>query len=263
MSYTAEISQSNPTCFLFLVDQSGSMRKRFGPQANCTKAEGLADTINRLVSALVARCEQGEYILDRYYLGLIGYGDDVELGFPVDALAGEVLQPVSRVGCNPLRSVDAYDVWLDPKSKSEHTRMCLAFQAAYQTLTSFIAKYPACYPPIVINITDGKADDGDPTPMAMALQQLASQDGNVLLMNVHISDSATIPVLFPADESLLPDDYALALFRISSLLPANMIAAAQGKVVPGARGFAFNANLDSLVSFLDIGTRVGKNVNSQ
>jgi hypothetical protein len=57
MSYEAEISQANPTCFLFLVDQSGSMGKRFGPRASCTKAQGVADTINRLISTLVSRCE--------------------------------------------------------------------------------------------------------------------------------------------------------------------------------------------------------------
>jgi hypothetical protein len=264
MAYCAEISQANPTCFLFLVDQSGSMRTQFGPRANCTKAEGLADTINRLISTLVSRCEQGEYILDRYFLGLIGYGDDLEMGFPVDALAGQVLQPVSQVGCNPLRSGDAFDVWLEPKAESKQTRMCMALDAAHEVVAGFIAEHPACYPPIVINITDGKATDGDPTPMAMALQLLASQDGDVLLLNAHVSDSAQRPVLFPADERLLPDDYARALFRISSPLPAGMIRAAQGQEIPiveGARGFAFNADLAALVGFLDIGTRVGRNVN--
>ncbi len=263
MAYTAEISQANPTCFLFLVDQSGSMRRRFGPRANCTKAEGLADTINRLISTLVSRCEQGEYIVNRYFLGLIGYGDEAELGFPVDGLAGEVLQPVSEVGCKPLRSGEAYDVWLEPKAEGK-TRMCMALQAAGEAVAGFIAQHPACYPPIVINISDGAATDGDPAPVAMALRQTASQDGNVLLLNVHISDSVQGPVLFPADERLLPDDFARALFRISSPLPVTMIQAAQGQEIPiveGARGFAFNADLASLVGFLDIGTRVGKNVN--
>ena len=83
MPYCAEISQANPTCFLFLVDQSGSMKMRFGPRANCTKAEGLAETINRLISTLVSRCEQGSTFFDRYFLGLIGYGNEIEFGFPV------------------------------------------------------------------------------------------------------------------------------------------------------------------------------------
>jgi hypothetical protein len=56
------------------------------------------------------------------------------------------------------------------------------------------------------------------------------------------------------------------MFRISSLLPENMIQLAQGQEVPvvrGARGFAFNADMTALVGFLDIGTRVGRNVNSR
>ncbi len=198
MAYTAEISQANPTCFLFLIDQSGSMGKRFGPRASCTKAEGVAEAVNRIISTLVSRCEQGEYILNRYSLGMIGYGDEVELGFPVEALAGEVLQPVSQVGCNPLRSGNAYDIWLEPKAQG-HTRMCMALQAAVELVGQFIAQHPACYPPMVINISDGAATDGDPTPTAMALQGLASQDGNVLLLNIHISEIADAPIVFPAD----------------------------------------------------------------
>jgi hypothetical protein len=196
---------------------------------------------------------------------VIGYGEDVSLGFPIDALGDQVLQPVGQVGCHPLRTGDAYDVWLEPKAEG-HTRMCTALQAADELLRAFIEneKHRACYPPIVINISDGAATDGDPTPMAMALQGLASQDGNVLLLNIHISDSAEAPVVFPADDRLLPDDDARRLFRMSSPLPASMIQVAQRQeiaIVEGARGFAFNADLGALVGFLDIGTRVGRNVN--
>ena len=239
------------------------MGKRFGPRASCTKAEGVAEAVNRIISTLVSRCEQGEYILNRYYLGVIGYGDGVELGFPVEALAGEVLQPVSQVGCNPLRSGNAYDLWLEPKAQGQ-TRMCTALQAAMEVLDQFLAQHPACYPPMVINISDGAATDGDPAPVATALQALASRDGNVLLLNIHISEVADAPIVFPADEQGLPDDYARRLFRISSTLPGSMIQVAQGQEIPivaGARGFAFNADLASLVGFLDIGTRVGRNVN--
>ncbi len=30
MTYTAEISRQNPACFIFLIDQSGSMNDLFG-----------------------------------------------------------------------------------------------------------------------------------------------------------------------------------------------------------------------------------------
>ena len=74
MSYEAEISRVNPTCFLFLVDQSGSMAERWGGEAGKTKAEGVADAINRLLQTLVRRCAKGDYVLDRYFIGAVGYG---------------------------------------------------------------------------------------------------------------------------------------------------------------------------------------------
>ena len=59
MPYEAEISRVNPTCFLFLVDQSGSMAEPFGGESGKTKAQGVADAINRLFQTLVSRCRQG------------------------------------------------------------------------------------------------------------------------------------------------------------------------------------------------------------
>ena len=145
MAYTAEISRTNPTCFLLLVDQSGSMAEPFGADSGKSKAQGVAEAVNRLLQTLVARCAKGEHILDRYHVGVIGYGGEVRLGFPVDGLAGEVLQPVSRIGACPLRIEDRHEriadgaggwrdrrikfpVWFEPMSQGK-TPMCAAFRA--------------------------------------------------------------------------------------------------------------------------------------
>ena len=49
MPYQAEISRANPSCFLFLIDQSGSMEDPFaGSDSKRRKADLLADAINRL-----------------------------------------------------------------------------------------------------------------------------------------------------------------------------------------------------------------------
>ena len=102
MPYTTEISRTNPTCFLFLVDQSSSMLEPFGAQQDKQKAEGVADAINRLLQNLVLKCAKSEGIRDYFYVGIIGYGGIVEssLGGP---LAGQVLVPVSAIAANPLR----------------------------------------------------------------------------------------------------------------------------------------------------------------
>ena len=53
MAYQAEISRSNPTCVLFLVDQSGSMADPFGSSVGRSKADELATILNRLLASLV------------------------------------------------------------------------------------------------------------------------------------------------------------------------------------------------------------------
>jgi uncharacterized protein YegL len=277
MSYEAEISRVNPTCFLFLLDQSGSMAERWGGEAGKTKAQGVADAINRLLETLITRCSKGDYIADRYHIGVIGYGGEVGLGLPIAALAGSILQPVSLLDANPLRIEERIrrsddgtgrlleqrvmlPMWLEPKAAGK-TPMCAAFQAAYEVIGGFVTQHPACFPPIVINITDGMATDGDAAQVlqwAAALRSLASQDGNVLLLNVHVSVRGERPVLLPTGEASLPDDYARLLFRMSSPLPPAMLRQArilEAAVPDGAVGFAFNADLASVIMFLDIGTR--------
>ena len=153
-----------------------------------------------------------------------------------------------------------FPVWFDPRAQGK-TPMCAALRAGYEVVCQFIRPHPNCFPPIVINITDGMATDGDAAQlwqMAAALRSVASQDGNVLLLNVHLSVRGDCPILFPTSESNLPDDYARLLFRMSSPLPPSMLRQAQileTSVGEGAVGFAFNADLASVIMFLDIGTR--------
>ena len=137
--------------------------------------------------------------------------------------------------------------------------MCEALRAGCQVILDFVSQYPDCFPPIVINITDGAATDGDPRPEAAAVQDVTSSDGNALLLNIHVSPEGATPILYPTDESGFPDNYARLLFRMSSELPVEMLEQAQVAGFSGsdgARGMAFNADLASVIMFLDIGTRV-------
>jgi hypothetical protein len=288
MPYEAEISRTNPTCFLFLIDQSGSMAEAWGGEAGKSKAQGVADAVNRLLQTLVLRCSKGDYVLDRYFIGAVGYGgqpgdpEGISLGFPVEALSGSIVQPVSVINKHPLRIEDRIKrdddgtgglikrhvripVWCDPRATGK-TPMCGALRAAHEIVCQFVSEHPVCFPPIVINISDGAATDGDAERVwqtAVALRGVASRDGNVLLFNVHISVRGDRPILFPGGENNLPDDYARLLFRISSPLPPSMLRQAQimeASVEEDAVGFAFNADLASVTMFLDIGTRVGQDV---
>jgi hypothetical protein len=274
MPYSAEISRANPTCFLFLIDQSISMKKTFGRQPEKCKAEGVADNINRLLQTLVFRCAKGNVILDRYYIGVIGYGEQVGSGLG-GALAGQGLVPVSQIGNNPLRietrtkkvedgagglveQTVKFPIWFEPVAEGK-TPMCEALQLAREAIEEFVRNCPACFPPIIVNITDGVATDGNPEPAAAALKNVTSEDGNILLFNLHISSQDAVPIQYPPSEDQLADDYARLLFRMSSPLPPEMVEQAETIGIPisaGARGFVFNADMVSMVNFLDIGTRI-------
>jgi hypothetical protein len=278
MAYTAEISRANPTCFLFLIDQSRSMSKTFGRDTQ-PKAQVVADAMNRLIQALVFRCAKGAVVLDRYYIGVLGYGEKVRPALG-GALAGQTVASVSEIANRPLRVENRtrkvsdgaggvveqkvkFPVWFEATADNG-TPMCEAFQAARQIVAEFVQMHRCCFPPIVINITDGVASDGTAAEVeeaAAALQAIATDDGNVLLFNMHLSTKNERPIEYPFREESLPDEYSRLLFRMSALLPPPMLDTARREgfaVSPASRGYVFNANLVSLVRFLDIGTRIDR-----
>ena len=298
MPYTAEISRTNPSCFLFLIDQSGSMQDVLDPTnvqamdrpmvvdgrtythtaAGRTKAQGVADVINRLLQNLVIKCAKSEGVRDYYEVGVIGYGGDSS-GLRVGpafggSLASRELVPISEIANNPARiderakKVDdgagglveqkiKFPIWFDPVANGG-TPMGQAIGKAQAILNDWVSRHPTSFPPIVINITDGEWTDADPTTAADSIKALATNDGNVLLFNIHITSSQSASIEFPDDESRLGDKYAKFLFRLSSPLPSYMQAIARQEglaVSETSRGFAFNADLVALIRFIDIGTR--------
>src|SRR5262245_66225737 len=102
MAFFAEISRTNPTCLLFLVDQSKSMNGPFGGQPGKKKSEGVADALNRVVQNLVLKCAKADGVRDYVHVGVIGYGATVG-----PCLAGttddQPLAPISTVANSPLR----------------------------------------------------------------------------------------------------------------------------------------------------------------
>jgi hypothetical protein len=184
------------------------------------------------------------------------------------------LVPISQIADNPLR-VDKrsrlqpdgaggvikletdFPVWVEPLANGA-TPMCQALAHARDLISGWVADRPHGFPPIILNLTDGEANDGDPLDSARQLTHLRTDDGGVLLFNLHISDAGGSPITFPADASVLPNVYARSLFEMSSELPSHMRAYAASnhyQVTEGSRGFVYNADIVSLVQFLDIGTR--------
>jgi hypothetical protein len=283
MAYSAEISRQQPTSFLFLLDQSASMQDPFGGaeqkgDAAPSRARVLADTVNRLLQNLVLRCAKEEGVRDYFHVGVIGYGDRVQpLIQPAEEQETEAgLIPISHLADRPKRMEERlrevadgdggtteqrvkFPVWFDPHAKNG-TPMCQALDQAAQTVRRWIDHHPSSFPPVVLNITDGEATDGDPLRFAQQLRSFATDDGEVLLFNVHLSESEAPAVELPSSRGELPPDadYAETLYEMSSTLPFPMRSAAEQEgydVNLDTRGFVFNADPVALVRFLEIGTR--------
>lgn len=276
MPYTAEISRSTPTAFLFLVDQSGSMEDKL-PSTGRSKAEQVADVLNRTLAVLITRCTKAEGTRNYFEIGVIAYGANGAYNGFKGALSSTVLNPISAIEAAPLTIEDRkkkmddgaggiieqsvkFPVWFEPHAEGG-TPMCQAITKAAEELVAWCDGHPASYPPTVLHITDGESTDGDPEQLATHLKQLQTNDGSVLMFNLHVSKSGSSPIEFPSSETGLPDAYAKLLFRMSSPLPDHLIRFAQDKghqIGIEARGFMFNADAVQIVDFFDIGTRASQ-----
>ncbi len=272
MSYEAEISRTNPSLVLFLIDQSKSMSHKL-PGGERSKAQEASDAVNRQIGEFVLRCTKSDGIRDYFHIGIIGYG--YVTGKAGSILKGGTVHPISSLASSTLRvekrqikvadgsggTTDAeYDfgVWFDPVANGD-TPMCKALSIARDTIKDWTEQHTSSYPPIVINITDGQATDGDPVKLTTEIFNMKTADGVPLVWNCHLSSNPAVPISFPAFESELPDDkYARSLFTMSSELPSQYVGYAremQIDIKDSARAYVFNAQLEQLVQFIDIGTR--------
>ncbi len=284
MPYSADISRNNPGCFLFLIDQSGSMAGALGGQPGQRKMDGAADAVNRILDAISQRCSQGMDVRDYFHIGLITYGTDgggrselrsvlpgtsleqpfLKVSEVVDVAEVEERQVKEPDGAGGVVEVDRkFPVWLRAEA-GYGTPMCEALTAASKAIEDWTAQNPDSYPPMVISVTDGDATDGNPEPVAQGIKALKTNDGNTLVYNAHLSEMSAVPVQYPADEDdLPPDEYAVRMFRMSSEFPepVRALAAELGlPVTEGSRGYVFNADMVALVQFLDIGTRAASDL---
>ncbi|MBV9131383.1 MAG: VWA domain-containing protein [Chloroflexi bacterium] len=272
MAYQADISRSNPGCFLFLLDQSGSMADPFSGTGGHSKADELATIINRLLASLVIRCSKDEGVRDYFEVGVIGYGGSSVK--PVLPTPNGPLVKISQLANAPLRIEDRtqkipdgagglveqtvkFPIWIDPKADGG-TPMAQALNEGTSAISTWVDQHRGAFPPVIFNITDGEATDGDPGNAADALKNLGTEDGAALLFNVHLSEHRAPAVEFPASDETLPDTFAKRLFGMSSPLPPHLQTAARQEgyaVEDGTRGFVFNADAAAVIQFLDIGTR--------
>jgi len=235
------------------------------------KKDAVADAINRLLYNLVLRCAREDGVRRYFDLGVWTYRGmtTVERAFSADLVSvAEIAEHPKRIEKRRRRAPDGaggvYEqefelpVWFDPVAEGR-TPMHAAFSAVVGPLRDWLGQHSASFPPVVINLTDGIYTDQNPAPVARDLTQMGTADGNVLLFNCHISTSADAAITFPDDAQAASfSGLKRELFDLSSPLPAAMARQAQAKgyqLGAGARGYVYNADLVTLIDFLDVGTR--------
>lgn len=120
-----------------------------------------------------------------------------------------------------------------------------------------------CYPPTIINITDGEFNGASKEyvlQQANELKSMFTNDGNVILFNIHISANKGMSVTCPADkEEVSSNVLATTLYELSSLLPerySDRIANLRNDTIPSDRytAMSVNADMSTLIQLMDIGT---------
>ena len=239
-----------------------------------SKAQELADVINRLLQTLVTRCAQGEDVHDYFEIGAIGYGEAVGPALR-GPLAGRDFVPISEIAFNPalleqrtrkipdgeggfLDESYQFPVWLDPVHTGG-TPMCEALRRTKAALERWVAAHPHSYPPTVVHITDGESTDGEPFAIASEIRDAG--DGRrpgvplqpaplvVGRQAGHVSECRIRPAGRVRADSLRHVEPPARATSVTRLV----------RGVHGhrqRRGFAFNADLVETIRFIDIGTRV-------
>jgi hypothetical protein len=272
MTYQAEISRENPTCFLFLIDQSGSMSETL--DSGRSKAQFLADVLNKTLATMVTRCAKADGIRHYFDVGVLAYGGNgIREPFAAQ-YGGESIVGIQTLGSAPLRVeqrnrtqddgvggivtlTTRFPVWFDPTSDGG-TPMCEAMERTAELLADWCDTHAASYPPTVIHVTDGASTDGNPESIGDSLRQIGTQSGDALVFSVHVSRQGGAEVAFPGSEWMLSDDLSRLLYRMSSPLPDHVARAAADKgysISPASRGLIVNAGPECVVDFFDIGTR--------
>lgn len=280
-AYTAQITRNTPTAFIFLIDQSVSMRKYttlYGEEM--PMAEAVARIVNHQLNELVLRCIKGSETRDYYDIAIIGYGENAYSGWKGELEGRDFVKP-SELKEHPYKKittkketrtrkgvkvVEIEEVqWIEAEATEGWTRVHHAFEKAKGLLDEWMEKHhdKDCYPPTIINITDGEFNGATKEyvlQQANELKSMFTNDGNVILFNIHISANKAVCVTCPASKDEVSfSSLATTMYEMSSLLPmrySDRIADLRGDGTPNNRytAMSINADMSTLIQLMDIGT---------
>lgn len=217
MAHTLSWETQNPGLMIFLVDQSSSMRYSIG---NRKKSEIVVENIISILDALVATCQKGSKIREKFKCVIIGYNNEAHILYDKTPTA---IQNDLDTGNTILQVVE-----------TGLTNMADAFAVAKKVIDTWMSEQRRANKPMpaprIVNITDGLpeikgiTDEEARNKTAIAAQEVTSiqtEDGNVILANIFIHDTKiAFPISVQDVSSNIKEDWAKKnaefLFRISS-----------------------------------------------
>jgi hypothetical protein len=274
MYYTKTWGGTQPGCLIFLLDQSGSMDDPFGGTqvgGGRKKSHAVALVINNFLDELITtnitiQKDGSNEVRPRAEVAIIGYGGNTVGSVFGGVLEGSDMVSIADLQANPLavekhqkRDLDDegnvvmietdFPIWVKPQAHGG-TPMYPALLMARDLAEKWAANHPDCYPPVVINITDGMAQ-GDLEGAVKEITRISTNDGQALFFSVHITSLVHHLVEYPTELSELPEDpFAQRLFFMSSIIPDTAHAALDSllgrSVPPTARGMIFNGDASSV-----------------
>ena len=280
-AYTARVDREHPTAFIFLVDQSFSMKRltTFNGE-DMTLSEAVARIVNSQINELVERCVKNNETRHYFDIAVIGYGSEAYSAWNGNLEGRDFVSP-EEIRDNPFqkkmikeevrtrKGLTVKEVerkqWMTARHDGNWTRMDKALRRAEGLLESWMKEHhdKDCYPPTIINITDGEYNgvtDDEMLQLANQLKSMFTNDGNVLFFNIHIVPGHSESVVFPATVGELNDNgYGEKLFNMSSLLPLNYNEQIRGifgdrQTDIRYRAMGVNAGMERLVKMMKIGT---------
>ena len=239
--YTARIDREHPTAFIFLIDQSFSMhRQTCYNNEYITMSEAVSRIVNNQIEELVNRCVRNEETRHYFDISIIGYGEEAYSGWK-GQLEGKDFVTPEEIRNNPFRRITTTEEfqtrkgpvmkevvktqWMEARHDGNWTRLDKALKYASKLLDKWMATHQNrdCYPPTIINITDGiynGTTHENIEQLANEIKSMFTNDGNVLFYNIHIIPNSADCITFPtAKEDMNGNKYGERLFDISSLLP--------------------------------------------
>jgi hypothetical protein len=226
MSYDIPATSKTPALIIYLLDVSGSMGDEIGGKP---KIEIVSDALHQVAVRMVQRSTKGTTVAPRYNIAMYAYSSQV-----TDLLGGiKTVTELAQMGVPRLQPMDATDT-------------AAAFREAEELLKAQLPNLQSGPAPLICHMTDGEYNTGgDPEPIARRIMEMEVPDGNVLVENIFVTDTAlkdpiNDPKAWPGvtGETPLASSYAETLFRMSSAIPqtyASVMAEMGYKLAPGAR----------------------------